>query len=117
MDDDEPDNDNIPNTPENHPGVDDGFFPDIGPRIGDEKPKRTDPPNGNVPSGRRPSVNNFPYAPGYDVSSLSSLWHYRECFVCFQFCLFVLQPFEGNPQIIPDVNVYQHKKTLGEFHY
>lgn len=30
------------------------------------------------------------------------------------FC-FVLQPLEGTPQIIPDVNVYQHKKTLGEF--
>lgn len=69
-DDDEPDTNTVPNTPKDHPGVDDGFFSvDIGPRIGgDDEPKRgPPPPNGNVPSGRRPSVNNnFPYAPGYD---------------------------------------------------
>lgn len=68
MDDDEPDGDNVPKTPQYHPGVDDGFFPDIGPRVGDDDPKRDIPPNGDVPFGRRPSVNNFPFAPGFNVS-------------------------------------------------
>ncbi|KAG4077461.1 hypothetical protein HA402_002888 [Bradysia odoriphaga] len=97
-DDDEPDTNNIPNTPQDHPGVDDGFFPvDIGPRVGDDKPKSGHPPNGNVPSGRRPSVNNnFPYAPGYAPGYDG------------------FDPLAGNPQIIPDVNVYQHKKTLAQ---
>lgn len=93
-DDDEPDTKHIPNTPKDHPGVDDGFFPDIGPRVGADEPKNGQPPNnGNVPSGRRPSVN-FPFAPGYDG----------------------IDPLVGgiNPQIIPDVNVYQHKKTLAQ---
>lgn len=75
LDDDEPDSDNIPKTPQNHPGVDDGFFPDIDPRLGDDDdPKRVPPsnvPNGNVPSGRRPSVNNFPYAPEFNVSLIN----------------------------------------------
>lgn len=94
-DDDEPDTNTVPSTPKDHPGVDDGFFPNIGPRVGGDEPKSDHPPiNGNVPSGRRPSVHsNFPYAPGYDGND----------------------PFAGgNPQIIPDVNVYQHKKTLAQ---
>jgi len=89
IEDGEPDTNDIPKTPQNHPGVDDGFFPDIGPRVGNDDPKRGTPPNGTVPSSRRPSVNNFPYAPGFD-------------------------PIGGTPQIIPDVNVYQHKKTLAQ---
>ncbi|KAJ6640570.1 Ninjurin-A [Pseudolycoriella hygida] len=91
LDDDEPGNDNVPNTPQYHPGVDDGFFPNFDPRIGDDDPKKPVPPNvnGSGPRARRPSVNNFPYAPGFD-------------------------PLEGTPQIIPDVNVYQHKKTLAQ---
>ncbi len=77
LDEDETDSDNnIPNTPQDHPGVDDGFFPvDIGPRVGDDDPKNEStpkPPNGVVPSGRRPSVNNFPYAPGFGGYGVSS---------------------------------------------
>ncbi|XP_055703001.1 ninjurin-A-like isoform X2 [Phlebotomus papatasi] len=80
------------------PGVDDGFFPssvpDIGPRVGeeDEIDEKAIPPNGLGP--RRGSVPaNFPYAPDFGPGIMT---------------------VPDTPRIIPDVNVYQHKKTLAQ---
>lgn len=85
--DDGPEN-NIPNTPEAHPGVDDSFFPgdfpnhdhngdgppfSLGPRVGgesDDDGRGIITPNGVKP--RRPSVSrDFPYAPGYNPNVVS----------------------------------------------
>uniref|UniRef100_A0A1B0D5E7 Ninjurin a n=1 Tax=Phlebotomus papatasi TaxID=29031 RepID=A0A1B0D5E7_PHLPP len=94
---DSPDDD-IPFTSAARPGVDDGFFPssvpDIGPRVGeeDEIDEKAIPPNGLGP--RRGSVPaNFPYAPDFGPGIMT---------------------VPDTPRIIPDVNVYQHKKTLAQ---
>lgn len=93
-DDDDEENDvpDVPNTPDAHPGVDDGFFPgvdpstvhhnddlpELGPRIGGDdtdvhqhdKGVAGNPPNGVIP--RRPSVtSNFPYGPGFNPNVVS----------------------------------------------
>lgn len=73
------------------PGVDDGFFPDNKPT--NLNPTQTDNGNGNgiMPRPRRPSVT-FPYGPdGPGVIMIN-----------------------GVPTEIPDVNIYQHKKTLAQ---
>uniref|UniRef100_A0A1B0CK91 Ninjurin a n=2 Tax=Lutzomyia longipalpis TaxID=7200 RepID=A0A1B0CK91_LUTLO len=94
---DSPDDD-IPLTSAAHPGVDDGFFPgsEVKPRVGEDENDaegKQIPPNGLYP--RRGSVPaNFPYAPEFGPG--------------------IINVPETTPRIIPDVNVYQHKKTLAQ---
>jgi Ninjurin len=76
-------------------GVDDGFFPANRPEFDVEnggKPGVVHQ-NGGYPTNRRGIVpQNFPYAPEFPNQILP-----------------------GNlPSVIPDVNVYQHKKTLAQ---
>lgn len=49
----------------------------------DDDSKRAIPPNGNVPVDRRPSINNFPYAPGYNVSSFQLSVMFIKIFLLF----------------------------------
>lgn len=107
-DDDEIDvHNNIPNTPDAHPGVDDGFFPHdhdnpdifLGPRIGEDdigsgKGIPLPPTLNGIPPRRNSGGSNFPYSPGYNPN--------------------VFINADGDTQSIPDVNVYQHKKTLAQ---
>ena len=69
---DDDDTNSVPNTPKDHPGVDDGFFPNttpddtyfpntnIGPRVGTDDDADDVTPNGAIPRRR-----SFPHAPGF----------------------------------------------------
>lgn len=93
-DSDETPDDDVPYTPEARPGVDDGFFPPPAEKPTVNKPQKPTKPNGSVP---RPSddapIPNFPYAPDFGPNIVN---------------------INGVPTQVPDVNVYQHKKTLAQ---
>ncbi|XP_059613120.1 ninjurin-A-like isoform X2 [Phlebotomus argentipes] len=93
IDDNDSPDDDVPYNSDAHPGVDDGFFPEVGSRAGEDDPEEKPvAPNGQGP--RRGSVPAaFPYAPDFGPSVL-------------------INP--ETPRVIPDVNVYQHKKTLAQ---
>lgn len=71
-------------------GVDDGFYPELGKKF---PPSETPSVNGSVP--RRGSLPPFPFTPpdygGPGVVTATD-----------------------NPRVVPDVNVYQHKKSLAQ---
>lgn len=103
--DDDPDDDReVVSQP--YPGVDDGFFNGDPEKSGDEVPtitSRAGPEGGSekpdeVDGVRRPELQpgRFPYAPSFgpDLETGSAL--------------------PGDLESIPDVNVYQHKKTLAQ---
>lgn len=104
-DSDEGPDDDVPFTPDARPGIDDGFFPpgtDIPPPFPENPDTELSPeePNGIVPRGPggdetdsdRPG-QPFPFAPEFGPNVIN---------------------VNGVPTIVPDVNEYQHKKTLAQ---
>lgn len=125
---DEDSNDEDPNPHSPQSGVDDGFFVGTRPAINGDTPEKEIPRDGTVNHDRPPSQGdhhgNFPFAPGFNptvVSDITSLVgvvalirlelkfinnHHSNYF-------FQILDGNGNPQVIPDINVYQQKKNLG----
>lgn len=98
--DDEPDDRETTTT---QPGVDDGFFNNPNPDVENVPEKRPD----DIDLGRLPPTSprdgrfpEFPYAPGFGPS--------------INMPDFAPSEFGGGTESIPDVNMYQHKKTLAQ---
>lgn len=90
-------------TTRTQPGVDDGFFTNEQPNPDVENVPKSAPPDVEQPDGRYPGRHpEFPYAPGYGPGVIS-VPDYAPT------------EFGGErPESIPDVNMYQHKKTLAQ---
>ncbi|XP_031639669.1 GATA zinc finger domain-containing protein 14 [Contarinia nasturtii] len=78
----------------NNSGVDDGFF--VGTRADTDNDAKHHHQNHNHNDHNVPHDNNppFPYAPGFNPN--------------------VIFDSAGNPQVVPDINVYQQKKNLAQ---
>ncbi|CAH0557872.1 unnamed protein product [Brassicogethes aeneus] len=77
-----------------YPGVDDGFFATEDTDVDPASPKPDlDDIDGHIPHPEKPHYPLFPYAPGYGHDVEGSI---------------------PDLETIPDVNVYQHKKTLAQ---
>ncbi|XP_055372298.1 ninjurin-A-like [Condylostylus longicornis] len=89
--------DKLPVPKNNDGGIDDGFLTGNDNETGfDNNPgSNLPPPNGLIPR-RRPSLNPFPFAPDFDPNVTS------------------IGAPSGVDTPIPDVNIYQHKKTLAQ---
>lgn len=99
-------------------GVDDGFFIDT--RADDDDnvdkahPTNTNGTRGNQPPSQEPPPN-FPYAPGFNPNVVSCThWIMNPMNGYVTFILFQIMDANGNPQVIPDINVYQQKKNLAQ---
>lgn len=129
--DDETLDDSVPNTSGHHPGVDDGFFTSSPPTSttidfeGTELVPAAVDEAENIPKinpnshGERPlSVPDpFPFAPGFNTNVVSEETQLHSKLLSLTYHLkwpFQILDAHGNPQVIPDINVYQQKKNLAQ---